>query len=49
MPTSVALAGAFIAFIAWVLLEYRASQRTSIYDWDDPEAMSAEEREWRIG
>lgn len=48
MPTSVALAGAIIAFIVWVVLEHRARRRPSIYDWADPKAMSATEREWRI-
>lgn len=49
MPTSLALLLGVIALVTLIVLEYRNRRRPSIYDWADPEAMSPDEREWRIG
>lgn len=49
MPTSVALAAAFILAVLWVVLEHRNRRQPSIFDWENPEAMTPAEREWRIG
>ena len=49
MPTSVALLVGVIALVTLIILEHRNRQRPSIFDHQDPKAMRAEEREWRIG